>query len=300
MAEENVKTIFMTGGTSGLGREAVLELASQGYRVLVLSRDEAKGEALLEEFREKHRNEKGSIELVDGDLNSFESIVTACDIVKQKTDHLDLLINNAGIMNFKFEKSSDGIEQTLQVNLLSPLLISHLLWQLLKGREDAKIIFTASALHSGTINFEDIEFREKFVSFKSYSQSKLGLILMVRYLADTLSDEGIGIYTQHPGMVKTNLGRSAGLVSRLIFQAMGKSPEMGARNLLFLVRAHNKDLSPGGYYADQKLEKTTDESYDMNMAQELHHVCRKYLRTYLHDTSPFFPVDTLEELKKEE
>ncbi len=59
-------------------------------------------------------------------------------------------------MNFKYEQTVDDIEETLQVNLLSPLLICHLLFVNLKKSNDPKIIFTSSWLHQGKINFNNL------------------------------------------------------------------------------------------------------------------------------------------------
>ena len=280
--------IFMTGATSGLGKEACCSLASEGANMIIMARSGKKGDDLLEYYKTKFPHGEGLIHIFEGDLSSFSSVSKLCQEVNSKFNTLDMILLNAGIMNFKFTESQDGIEETLQVNVLSNILIIASLWELLKGSKESKLILTASALHRGIIHFEDIEFRRSFSSYRSYSQSKLAVILLTRYLAPRLSKYAIGVYAQHPGIVNTNLGDRAGALSRFIFRMMGKSPEKGAENLLFLCNSDNKDLQSGEYYAKKKVKKITKESYDLSMANNLISLSKEYLEPYLKGPDELF------------
>ena len=147
------KYILITGATSGLGKAAAMHLAAEGAVVIAASRNAQKGETLLSDYRETYPKGKGRIELVACDLNSFDSISMACEEVAESYEHLDMIINNAGIMNFEFRESKNGIEETWQVNLLAPMLISHLLIHKFKNVLEPKLIFTTSGLHRGIIDF---------------------------------------------------------------------------------------------------------------------------------------------------
>ncbi len=280
----------MTGATSGLGKIAACKMANQGATLVVTCRNEKKGEQLLEFYNSNYVDKMGAIDIVACDLADLSSIVLACEVVKQKYDQLDMIVNNAGIMNFSRKETGNGIEETWQVNLLAPILITHLLLNLLEKTTDAKLIYTSSALHKGTINFDDIEFKQKFSSYKSYQQSKLGLILFTRFFADKMEQNNIGIYTQHPGMVNTDLGRSAGFLSKFIFKMMGTSPEKGAENLLFLANAPKSSLENGGYYANKKITETTKESYDLILAEQMMEQVKRYLSSYINTKSLLFDV----------
>lgn len=283
---KNGPIIFMTGATSGLGKVSALKAASKGATLIALVRDKEKGKSLVKELTNQFPQSLGSIQLVEGNLNSFESVVKACEEVKKNHPVLDMIVNNAGIMNFSYKETIDGIEETLQVNLLAPVLISHLLFDNLKKGEDPKIIFTSSGLHQGVINFENIEFKNDFSSFKVYRQSKLGGILLGRLLSKPLSKEGVSIYTQHPGMVQTDLGRDAGIIAKMIFYFMGKSPEVGSRTLTYLMETPNVELTSGEYYAKKVVTKITPESYDMEMATKLQERVEEYLQKYVQTKSP--------------
>lgn len=182
----NTQTIFMTGATSGLGLEVASHLASTGAKVVVTARSIEKVQALQDYYKTHYPKGQGTIDPIECDLSSFESILAACSAFKNKHDRLDTIINNAGVWNFEYKESKNQIEEIWHVNFLAPLLINHLLVDLLSQSREAKIIYTASGLHQGEINFDDLEFRKGFSNFKAYRQSKLAVILMCRLLAEKL------------------------------------------------------------------------------------------------------------------
>lgn len=287
--ENKGRTIFMTGATSGLGKVAAFKLANSGARLIVFARNTKKGNELKEYYRSNWPEGKGLIEVVEGNLNSFRSIEQACEIVIERYASLDMIIQNAGIFNFSYRESEDKIEETLQVNLLAPILITHLLSGLLARSKNPRLIFTASALHQGSIRFDDIEFKKKFSSFKSYRQSKLGIILMTRLFAEKFSNKNISVFCQHPGFVNTNLGDNSGPIGKFVFWSMGKSAEKGAENLLFLSNHEEDKLVSGEYYMNNKVKKITRQSYDLNMALALLARSRDYLKDYIKEPSVVFP-----------
>lgn len=163
--------IFFTGATTGLGKISALKAAAHGATVLVAARDLQKGEALQNQFKTHFPDAKGAIALIPCDLSDLKSVNKACDLILSKHEKLDIIVNNAGTWNFSFTETEDGIEDTFQVNVLSPILIIQRLLPLLEKSKTAKVINTASGLHQGTINFTDIEYRNGFSGFKAYRQS---------------------------------------------------------------------------------------------------------------------------------
>lgn len=278
----------MTGVTSGLGKVSAVKAASQGATVIAMARDPEKAKKLVSTLKNSFPDTKGSIETVLADLSSLPSIVKACETIASNYPRIDRIVNNAGIMNFKHVTSNDGIEETWQINVLAPMLISHLLYEPLKRSAEPRLIFTSSGLHQGTINFSNIEFNGDFTSFKVYRQSKLAVILLCRLLAPLLEKDHIGIYSWHPGVVKTGLGRNADGLSKLIFWLMGKSPVKGAETLNYLLETSKSNLINGEYYTGKKVKQTTPQSYDLEMAVKLHNVVRTYLTEYIKTTTEIF------------
>lgn len=282
------KKILFTGATSGLGSAAAILLAIQGAHVFVFARNEQKGADLVENIKTNHPYAKGKIEIISCNLGDLSSISSACQKVREATSMLDMIIHNAGILNMKFKETKDSIEETWQVNVLAPLLISHFMVDLLVKSADPKIIFTASALHQGKINFENPEWRKQYGLVSAYRHSKLSVILLTKFLAEKLKQYGIGVYSQHPGFVSTGLGDTNGWMTKMAFKIFGKSPEVGSRTLLYLTDTVNAELENGAYYAKSKVKKTTKESYDLDTAGQLLNITRKYLSPYIHTSSLIF------------
>ena len=286
----NMKYIFITGATSGLGKAAAFQIASEGAVVIATCRNSGKGANLLEDYRKKYPKGKGRIELIECNLASFESIDMACEEVLDSYDHLDVIINNAGIMDGEHKKSRDKIEMTWQVNLLAPVLITHLLLPAFKKTLEPKVIFTSSNFHIGKVDLKDPEFKHKrYISWQAYRQSKLGLILITRLLAHRFTEDNIGFYAQHPGVVNTDISRSSVGLLKFMLNMIGLSPEKGAETLLYLARTSNEDLISGEYYTKSHVAKITNESYDLEMAEKLLSLIKKYLKKYITESSLIFP-----------
>ena len=270
------RIVLITGATSGIGKETALGLASLGATIVFTARDLSKGEKTKEELIASTKNE--NIDMVLCDLASFESIRKCCKEFKSNYDGLHVLINNAAIWDFTRRTSKDGIENIFATNFLAPFLMTHLLLDVLKKSSPSRIINVTSGMHYGTIHFDDIEYKQGFSGAKAYRQSKLGLILFTRLLAQKLEGAGVTVNTAHPGMNKTNLGRDAGGFSRMIFKMMGKDPKIGAQNLIYLASSPEVEKITGEYFFKKKIKKSSKKSYDMELAQQLWDVSKIYVK----------------------
>jgi len=270
------KIVLITGATSGIGKESALGLANMGARVVFTTRDNLKGEKTKKELIVATNNK--NIHMLKCDLASFESIRNCCKEFKSKFDKLHILINNAGVWDFKRRESKDGIENIFATNYLAPFLMTNLLLDVLKKSAPSRIINVTSGMHYGTINFNDIEFKQKFSGVKAYRQSKLGLILFTRLLAKKLEGTSVTVNTAHPGMNKTNLGRDAGGFSKMIFKIMGKDPKIGAETSIYLASSPDVENITGEYFAKKEIKKSSKESYNMDLAKKLWDVSEKYVK----------------------
>jgi NAD(P)-dependent dehydrogenase (short-subunit alcohol dehydrogenase family) len=270
------KIVLITGATSGLGKETALGLAKLGATIVFTARERLKGEKIRDELITVSGNEH--IDVLHCDLASFKSIRSCCKEFTSKYEGLHVLINNAAVWDFKRKESKDGIENIFATNFLAPFLMTRLLLDVLKKSSPSRIINVTSGMHYGTINFDDIEYKLGFSGAKAYRQSKLGLILFTRLLAEKLEGSGVTVNVVHPGMNKTNLGRDAGGFSRIIFKLMGKDPSVGAETSIYLASSPDVENITGEYFAKKQIKRSSKASYDMDLAQRLWDVGKEYVK----------------------
>ena len=268
------KICIVTGANSGIGKITALELAKLGVTVVMLCRDKSRGEEAQSEIKTESENE--SIDLMLADLSSQQSIRQFASDYQNKYDKLHVLINNAGVNLSKRYETVDGIERVFAINTLAPFLLSNLLLKTLKNSISARIINVASGVQSRSINFDNLQSKKYFRSWKAYSRSKTALILITYEFARRLSGSGITVNCLHPGFTKTNITRTyKGIIkffTKIIF-SFAKSPEEGAKTSIYLASSPEVEGVSGKYFINKKEAKSKDITYDTSVAKKLWDVC---------------------------
>ena len=272
----NSKIVLITGATSGIGKETTRGLAQLGATIIIAARDKTKAKQTKSELIKSTNNK--NIDFIPCDLASFKSIRKCAQEFKTRYNRLDVLINNAGIWDFRRRETADGIENIFQTNYLAPFLLTNLLLDTLKASAPSRIINVVSGLQSGTIHFDDLEFKNKFSGMKAYSHSKLALILFTRLLAKKLEGTGVTVNCVQPGMTRTELGRDAPGFQRVFFKLFGKDPKKGAETSIYLASSKDVENITGEYFEKKKIQRSSEESYDMDVAERLWDVSVKYVQ----------------------
>jgi len=271
------KVVMVTGANSGIGKSACLALAKMGATVVMVSRNPERGEAARSEIVTKSKNK--SIDLLLADLSSLESVRQLVAEVRKKYSKLHVLINNAGLFNQRRRVTADGYENTFATNYLAPFLLTNLQLDLLKASAPSRIINVSSVGHyNGHINFDDINLEKEYGGWKAYGQSKLALVLFTHELAKKLQGTGVTVNAVHPGTVATNIwSRPLGPVGFIM--ALPKlfmtSPEQGAETIVYLASSPDAKGLNGEYLEKLKVKKSSDESYNEEIAQRLWDVSAK-------------------------
>ncbi len=172
-------------------------------------------------------------------------------------DHLDVLVNNAGLMLGSRRETTDGYEMTFQVNHLGPFLLTNLLREQLVAGDEARVVNVASAAHSGArqgLDFDDLQSTGRYRGFSVYSRSKLANILFTRELARRWNDTGVTANAVHPGFVASRFGRDGdgGRFTDLVFPLLrpfAHTPEDGAQTQIYVASAPELANITGGYWA---------------------------------------------------
>ena len=147
---------IITGSNSGIGKETAIGLAKMGATIVMVVRDQERGEkARIEIVKQTGNN---SVDLMICDLSSMSSIRHFAEEFKKKYNRLDVLINNAGATFSKREVTSEGFERNFAVNYLGPFLLTHELLGLLKSSAPSRIINVSSGLaKNGKVDLDDLQ-----------------------------------------------------------------------------------------------------------------------------------------------
>ncbi|MEO2214652.1 SDR family oxidoreductase [Paenibacillus amylolyticus] len=261
------QTAIVTGANSGMGLATTIELARQGYRVIMACRSEKRGQEALQEA--VRQSGSSAIELMLCDLGSLESIRQFARTFRERHDRLDVLVNNAGVVMVKRKETSDGFEQSIGINHLGHFLLTLLLIEPLKVAKQGRVVNVSSgAYKAGKIHFEDPHLHKGYNPIKSYAQSKLANVLFTRALARKLSGTSVTVNCLHPGAVGTSIGvdRNTGFGTR-IMAFVGKlpfflSPEEGARTAVYLATSPEVVGITGRYFYQQKEQQLKTHAVD--------------------------------------
>jgi retinol dehydrogenase-14 len=267
----NGEVVLITGGTSGIGKAAAVELAGMGAEVVVTGRNEERGREAVEEI--KARSGDDAVSLLLADLSVQADVRKLAEDFRASYDRLDVLVNNAGVVNQKRTETADGIESTLATNHLAPFLLTELLLDLLQESAPSRVITTASeAERWGRMNFDDLQSKKRYVAFPVYGMTKLANIMFTIELAERLEATGVCANCFHPGAVSTNFGSGNGGLGSILFNAFKpfmRSPEKGADTLVYLASSPDVEGMTGKYLSDRKLITAKSIAYDPEARRKL-------------------------------
>jgi retinol dehydrogenase-14 len=261
------KVILITGSTDGIGRQTAIELASLGATVLVHGRNAARGKIVVEEIQTSTGNSK--IDLLIADLSSLNQVRELASEVQRRYDHLDVLINNAGVFMNERVLTPDGFEMTYAVNHLAPFLLTNLLLGLLKKSAPARVITVSSIAHTrGRIDFENLQAEQSFGGYYAYALSKLANVLFTYQLAHQLMGTGVTSNCLHPGVIGTKLLRAG-------FNMPGATTADGAETLIHLASSQEVEHVTGKYFQNKISISSAPITYDETLQRELWTVTQK-------------------------
>jgi NAD(P)-dependent dehydrogenase (short-subunit alcohol dehydrogenase family) len=264
------KVFVVTGGNSGIGLVTVTQLAKQGARVILACRRVPEGERAREQLVAS--GVRGSVDVMELDLASLDSVRSFAKRFLEKQDSLHGLVNNAGVMNPPQGKTRDGFELQFGTNHLGHYLLTELLLPALKKGAPSRIVNLSSCFHDkafgreGRIDFEDLHFeRRKYDGWAAYAQSKLANLLHSRHLARRLSGTGVVTASVHPGWVRSNLIKFSmplflqDTVLRPFLRLAGMiEPEEGAQSTLFALLSPEVEAKSGQYFSQVGIYRTSE------------------------------------------
>jgi NAD(P)-dependent dehydrogenase (short-subunit alcohol dehydrogenase family) len=247
------KVALVTGGTSGIGKATAMALSAMGADVVVVGRDRERGERAAAEIRAQTG---GRVDLALADLSSQEEVRALAEEFKRRYERLDVLVNNAGLVQSTRTETVDGLESTFAINHLAPFLLTNLLLDMLQQSAPSRVVTVSSeAERWGNIDFDDLQSKNWYRGFPVYGMTKLANIMFTYELAERLKGTGVTATCMHPGAVNTRFGTNNRGPMTILFRAFKpfmRTPDQGADTVIWLASSPAVEGVSGRYYSDRK------------------------------------------------
>ncbi|MDB5227366.1 MAG: putative oxidoreductase [Bacteroidota bacterium] len=268
-----MKTILITGATSGLGFEAAKQLSKQQHEIIVLCRSKENGERTISELAAASGNKK--FHVYTANLSSQKSIEQASKQIKNDFGKIDVLLNNAGGVFSDFQLSEDGIEMTMANNHFNYFWTTYYLFDLLKN-EGGRIVNVASDSHyrAKKMDVETFYKNKSHFVLTAYERSKLANVLFTYSLAEKAKQYNITVNALHPGFVYTPIGGKTenkfyAAVWNAFSKAFALTVEKGASSHVYLAGSQEVKDTTASYFHNCKAKTSSCISYDKDVQENL-------------------------------
>ncbi len=252
--------IVITGATSGLGLATAKVLASRGAELTLVARDETKVNSLAKDLQQGFGNPRIHVELAD--LSLMADVNALAERLLKAGRDIDALVNNAGALIDPREETSEGLEKSFALLLLSPCLLTERLHPLLKKAAKthgpARVINVLSGgMYSQKIHAHDLESAQgEYAGSLAYARAKRGLMILTEQWAADWGTDGIVVNAMHPGWADT-----PGLISALpefrrVIKWVLRSPAEGADTIIWLATATESGKVSGQFWLDRQPHST--------------------------------------------
>jgi len=250
----DMKTAIVTGANSGIGKETANSLAMNGYRIVMICRNQEKAEAARQDIIDDTGNDQ--IDILICDLSSMKQVKATAEKIRDSYTEIDRLVNNAGILPDGNRRETDeGLELTFAVNHMAYFLLTKELMPILEKTPSSRIINVASDAHRyGTFNPENLQLSRGYSTSKAYGNSKLFNIMFTWQLAKEIEEKDITAFCLHPGVVNTNFAADSDSWFAKLFNLgrfFMRSPEKGAETTVYLCLEKEIEHLSGQYFRDK-------------------------------------------------
>jgi len=266
------RTCAVTGANTGIGKATAEELARLGARVILICRSRERGEAARAEIEKSTGSDE--LEVAQIDLGSMASIRAGARSIRERHEHLHVLVNNASVIVSRREETAEGNELQLAVNHLGYFLLTHELRPLLEASAPARVVnVSGDAHHIARLDLDDLQWKKRrYSGFRVYSTTLLLEILFTYELAARLEGTGVTATALHPGVVDTALMRNWPRWAKP-FMSLARpflaSPQTGARTSVFLASSPEVEGTSGQYFRRCRPRDTSGVSHDRELARRV-------------------------------
>ncbi len=199
------RTVLITGGTAGIGKETARKLARLGARVIVVGRDGDRARAAVDELRRDTGNDR--VDAMLADLTVRHDIRGLGERIAVRHGEIHVLINNMGVTRARRVLTADGVETTFAANVLAPYLLTECLLPVLTRAAPARVVNITGGVPRGRIDLDNLQGERSYVALSHYNQTKLALMAMSYEAAERLRGGGVTLNVAYPGHAYTSINR---------------------------------------------------------------------------------------------
>lgn len=237
------KTAVITGGTGAIGGAIARKIASKGYKLVIVARDEGKAKHLVREIIQATRNPLINYELAD--LSLHRSIQ---QLGSRWEGPIHVLVNNAAVTPRSRQETPEGIELQLATNVLGYFWMTEVFRPFLAATPKSRIVDVAS-YWAGDLDLSDLEFKKRrYTNGEAYRQSKQANRMLVVGWAEKLEKDGIKINACHPGDVNSTLSNNLGFGG-------SQTPDQGAETPVYLATTPSGIGTTGKYFEHRNITR---------------------------------------------
>jgi NAD(P)-dependent dehydrogenase (short-subunit alcohol dehydrogenase family) len=258
--------VVLTGATRGIGRAAAIEMARRGAELVLVGRERER----VQDVAEQVAASGGGAPVHEhvADLTLMADVRRLADEIRRNHERIDVLANNAGALFASRKVTPEGFERTFALNHLAPFLLTNLLRDRLRG---GRVVTTASDAHEqGRLDLDDLQSENSYSAMRVYGTTKLCNILFTRELARRAPELHANCF--HPGVVRTGFGKNENGIWKVLTMLGApffRSPERGARSLVWLALDDDAASLTGEYIEDEKVSTPSAQAQDDVLAREL-------------------------------
>ena len=248
--------ILITGATSGLGLATAEILAARGAELTLVARDARKAKRVAEDLGRRFGNERIHVEIAE--LSLIRDVEALADRLLKKGRAIDVLVNNAGALINPREETSEGLEKSFALLLLSPHVLVERLQPLLKKAATqhgvARVVNVLSGgMYTQKIRVDDLQSRiGKYSGSVAYARAKRGLMILTEEWARRWAGDGIVVNAMHPGWADTPGVLEALPEFHRVTGRVLRSPAEGADTIVWLAAATEAGRVSGEFWLDRR------------------------------------------------
>ena len=249
--------VVLTGANSGIGLAAAIDLASAGASLTLVVRDEVKASQTAESIKEA--TGRTDIQFEFADLSLLKDTDVLIDRLLAKGGTIDVLINNAGALFNDHTMTSEGLEKSYALLLLSPWRMCERLFPLLKNHDDtARIINVVSGgMYAERLNLKRLNMTsDGYRGARAYAQCKRALSIMTEVWAERWQHHNIVVNAMHPGWSDTPGVQKSLPLFRCLTKLVLRSHAEGADTVVWMAQSNQAALSTGKLFLDREPRST--------------------------------------------